>query len=536
MTRSKHRTTSTSILMPVSRWMLLSFVILLSILSAEVYAQCSGGTSGGALPAMTTSYQTTSISAGTYKTFTATEGVIYNFTFCGNGAVVGYDSQITILDGFGVAMAGGYSDDFCGNKANVAWTAPLSGTYRVLVSNYNCLSSGVAATLAFGILAPQSLGGIAGGWGSAKSLATPLTNIFAGGNTAGWSSAKALSTPLANIYSGGSEGGWNASASVLISAPPIASTYLPADNATEVAVAANLVLTFSENIQKGTGNILIKAAGVTVQTIPVTDASVTVSGATLTINPTDFTSSTAINVEIAAGAIKDLLNNNYAGITDATTWNFTTVDVTAPTATAFTPLDNATAVIQNSDLVIVFSEAIQKGTGNIIVKESGVTTQTIPVGDAAVSISGSTATINPANFGNSAAVNVEIAAGVFKDMANNNYAGVTTATAWNFTTAAIALPTITSVTPNIASIGTQVVIAGTNFSGTPASNTVKFNNVTATVTASTTTSITVNVPAGASTGPVTVTVSAQTATSATNFTVIPTIPGLILTAGRKARV
>ena len=104
---------------------------------------------------------------------------------------------------------------------------------------------------------------------------------------------------------------------------PTVNSYSPADNATSVANISNLVLTFSENIQKGTGNILVKEGGITTQTIDVTSASVTVSGTTATINPADFSFGAAVNIEIAAGAFKDLANNNYAGIADATTWNFT---------------------------------------------------------------------------------------------------------------------------------------------------------------------------------------------------------------------
>jgi gliding motility-associated-like protein len=82
-----------------------------------------------------------------------------------------------------------------------------------------------------------------------------------------------------------------------------------------------------------------------------------------------------------------------------------------------------------------------------------------------------------------------------------------------------ALPTITSFTPTFGSVGTTVTITGVNFSATPANNTVMFNGVTAVVTASTATSITCTVPAGATTGKITVTVAGNTATSATNFTV-----------------
>jgi uncharacterized repeat protein (TIGR03803 family) len=82
-------------------------------------------------------------------------------------------------------------------------------------------------------------------------------------------------------------------------------------------------------------------------------------------------------------------------------------------------------------------------------------------------------------------------------------------------------PTITSFTPTNGSIGASVVITGTNFSATPANNIVKFNGILATVTASTATSITTNVPTSATTGAITVTVAGNTATSASNFTLIP---------------
>ncbi|MCF3599066.1 FG-GAP-like repeat-containing protein [Planktothrix agardhii 1032] len=62
--------------------------------------------------------------------------------------------------------------------------------------------------------------------------------------------------------------------------PPTANSFTPADNATGVAVAANLVVNFSEAIQKGSGNIVIKKVSdnSVVETIAVTNSNVTVSG------------------------------------------------------------------------------------------------------------------------------------------------------------------------------------------------------------------------------------------------------------------
>jgi len=96
---------------------------------------------------------------------------------------------------------------------------------------------------------------------------------------------------------------------------------------------------------------------------------------------------------------------------------------------------------------------------------------------------------------------------------------MTIQSATNFTVGAATLPTITSFTPTSGLVGTTVSIIGTNFSTTPANNTLQFNGTTAVVTASTATSITTSVPTGATTGPITVTVAGNTATSSSNFTV-----------------
>ncbi|MEK0188774.1 Ig-like domain-containing protein, partial [Microcoleus anatoxicus] len=120
----------------------------------------------------------------------------------------------------------------------------------------------------------------------------------------------------------------------------------PADNAIGVAVGANLVVNFSEAIQKGTGNLVIKklSDNSVVETIAVTAANVTVSGTQLTINPTaDLGQGTDYYVEIANGAIKDIAGNNYAGITGNSTWNFTTATAGGLLQTITPDFDSATA-------------------------------------------------------------------------------------------------------------------------------------------------------------------------------------------------
>ncbi|MEG3934322.1 Ig-like domain-containing protein, partial [Microcoleus sp. T3_B1] len=257
---------------------------------------------------------------------------------------------------------------------------------------------------------------------------------------------------------------WNFTTAAAVDTTPPTASFTPADNATSVAVAANLVVTLSEAVQKGIGNIVIKKVSDNslVETINVTSANVTVTGSSVTVNPTaDLAPGTGYYVEIAAGAIKDLAGNNYAGTTGAATWNFTTVaDTTAPTGATFTPADNATSVAVAANVVVTLSEAVQKGIGNIVIKKvsDNSVVETINVTSTNVTVSGSTVTVNPtADLAPGTGYYVEIANGAIKDLAGNNYAGTTGATAWNFTTADTTAPTAATFTP--ADNATNIAVA-----------------------------------------------------------------------------
>jgi surface protein len=164
--------------------------------------------------------------------------------------------------------------------------------------------------------------------------------------------ASIISTDIWTIIDGGT---------VTDSSAPTLSSSSPADGATSVAVDANIVLTFSEKIYVKTGNITLKKSSddSTVETIAVTDSKITGTGTTtITIDPsTTLDQETGYYLNIAATAFDDPSSNSYAGITDSTTLNFTTVTTNLPS-----PLDDKDVVGSIEAQVDVAKQIIQHST------------------------------------------------------------------------------------------------------------------------------------------------------------------------------
>jgi large repetitive protein len=79
-------------------------------------------------------------------------------------------------------------------------------------------------------------------------------------------------------------------------------------------------------------------------------------------------------------------------------------------------------------------------------------------------------------------------------------------------------PTLTGFSPSSGPVGTSVTLNGTGFTGVSG---VAFKGTSAGYTVNSDSQVTATVPSGASSGPITVSTSGGTATSASNFTVIP---------------
>ena len=123
------------------------------------------------------------------------------------------------------------------------------------------------------------------------------------------------SSPLLNTYN-------------FTTGPITVSSFSPSDGATDQSVSTNIVITFSENITKGSGNILIRAgsaSGTIRQTIDVTSGAVSVSGTQATINPpSDLENEEDTYIVVGSGCFRNSDGDADSGNAEINTYNFTT--------------------------------------------------------------------------------------------------------------------------------------------------------------------------------------------------------------------
>ncbi len=166
------------------------------------------------------------------------------------------------------------------------------------------------------------------------------------------------------------------------------------------------------------------------------------------------------DVGSAAITIQDLDLNGGTIIGTSNTLNAVTAytdtvvaitDLTAPSLTGSTPVDNEPAFNGGSNIVLNFDENVQTGLGNITLTDTtdGSSTTVIPIGDAQVTIAGMNVTINPTGVLDlSTDYDLTIPSGVIEDTSGNDFAGIASGEL-NFTTSNdVTPPMLTGTTPN----------------------------------------------------------------------------------------
>ncbi len=114
-------------------------------------------------------------------------------------------------------------------------------------------------------------------------------------------------------------------------APPVIENLSPPPGAENVASTSLLVITFNEQVFKGSSNIIIWDAeqDILFESIDVTSTQVSISNNVVTIDPTNnfYTNAYSYFVLINSNCFVDKAGNKFAGITNSDVWYFTSEDL-----------------------------------------------------------------------------------------------------------------------------------------------------------------------------------------------------------------
>ena len=251
--------------------------------------------------------------------------------------------------------------------------------------------------------------------------------------------------------------------------PPTISGTSPSNGASGVPVSPSLVINFSEPVNVGTGFITIKQGlnDAIVEEIDVTSAKVTGSGTSvITITPSStLVGQTVYYVQIGATAFTDTSGNAFAGISNNSTWSFTTVDTSNPYVIRFSPTNLATGVSTSPSLVLTFDRSVTAQTGFIyLYRNDGTVFGAYNVATGPVAGSGTaTITITPTStLASQTTYYLTADPDSFIDsaVAENIFAGFSGTNTWSFTTLDDTPPSVSSVTLSSSNASSSLAMAG----------------------------------------------------------------------------
>ncbi|MEO9805785.1 MAG: IPT/TIG domain-containing protein [Reichenbachiella sp.] len=245
-------------------------------------------------------------------------------------------------------------------------------------------------------------------------------------------------------------------------------------------------------------------------TITGTNFSAVTNENTIKINDTAVavksSSTTTITIDIPADATSGQITVEVNGIIATSSDSFTIEETpdTAPTISSFSP----TSAAVGAEITITGTNFSTDVSKNI------------------VEFNGTVATVKSATLTElKVAVPASTTSGKIKVTVEGNIALSTEGFV-------IISPAISSFSPTSGLVGTEITIAGTNFSTDVSKNVVEFNGTAATVNSASLTELKVIVPAGATSGKIKVTVEGTIGSSADDFSVLsPAISGFSPTSG-----
>ncbi|WP_188505156.1 Ig-like domain-containing protein [Parapedobacter pyrenivorans] len=222
-------------------------------------------------------------------------------------------------------------------------------------------------------------------------------------------------------------------------ANPTVVSYNPVSGVEGIAIDSRLILTFDEIVKKGKGTITIAGESGGTQVIDVTSDDVTIGEdeRIVTIVPSEFDADEVYTVTLERGIVMDLLDNEFMGLPEGTSWTFTTAGESGLPLTAMMPANGGTDA-SLFDLYLAFASAVSKGEGNIrVIGPDGSVLADLPVASQQVMINGGEVTVSlPTPLAFATDYRVTIEEGAFVDINGKTFQGFDEASPWAFTTTA----------------------------------------------------------------------------------------------------
>ncbi|RZS52894.1 Ig-like domain-containing protein, partial [Sphaerotilus mobilis] len=211
------------------------------------------------------------------------------------------------------------------------------------------------------------------------------------------------------------------------------------------AAAFNFRVTFSEalNTAPTAANFSVTNGG---SIASVTAASDTPNTYVVRVIPPASNAGATLTLALIAGSLTDAVGNPMASVTDlGSLGGAQAIDTVAPTVSAYSPADGSvTELPPVGSITLTFTEPVKAGAGSIVLTpdeidaEQGKVVQVIDITNtAAVSIVGNSVTITPPdNLAKLTHYTLTMAAGVLRDLAGNNHAGLSSSGSfvYDFTT------------------------------------------------------------------------------------------------------
>ncbi len=222
-------------------------------------------------------------------------------------------------------------------------------------------------------------------------------------------------------------------------------TFNPTNTSTTHDTTNDITITFDEAIRNTDNSEITNSNVASLITLKKTNsgganvgfnATIDVNKKVITINPISNLTEAQIYY-LSYADVEDSAEN----IRSTESIIFTVApDIAIPTPTIFTPTDDSSTTLADSDLTVVFNETIQKGTGTIVIKYDSNDTvfETFDIATSdRITVSGSALRIDPTNTLNfNTKFYVEIANTAIEDNATtpNSYSGINAKGDWDFTT------------------------------------------------------------------------------------------------------